>query len=226
MGTRALVDVVADDHKAITARIYRHWDGYPSGLGLELIEYCLRGQTVNGLGRAPALHETWNGAGCFAASLIVHLKNKPGDIYLEPVTSPDTEGRWETLGAEYIYTIDPGRPVPDVRIETIERVYTELDNGDIEGGPPERKHIMTGSAAELLHRMAGDYAPGATVADWLALRQWADITPEDVIVAKWNDGEGPEVFRIARSTGERVWVRPLLDIARGFANVAKRVETA
>ena len=73
MGTRSTTRVYKDD-KMILA-LYCQFDGYPTGVGVQLAEFIQSRPFVNGLtGDAPA----FNGAGCFAAQLVARLKDKPG----------------------------------------------------------------------------------------------------------------------------------------------------
>jgi len=86
MGTRALTFVYDGNDKIIN--LYRQFDGYPSGHGVELAEFLNSGEMVNGL----SLDEkeiVFNGAGDLAAQLVAHFKEEPGGFYLYPVTSED-----------------------------------------------------------------------------------------------------------------------------------------
>ena len=98
MATRASI-VMKEEGKPMLA-VYKHWDGYPSGLGKSLEEIVMGGQITNGLGINPELGKVFNGAGCLLASIISILKDKPGDVY---ITSLDSVGN---SGEEYIYEID------------------------------------------------------------------------------------------------------------------------
>lgn len=98
MATRASI-IMKEEGKPMLA-IYKHWDGYPSGLGKSLEEIIMGGQITNGLGMNPELGKVFNGAGCLFASIISILKEKPGDVY---ITNLDSVGK---SGEEYIYEID------------------------------------------------------------------------------------------------------------------------
>jgi hypothetical protein len=98
MATRASI-VMKEEGKPILS-VYKHWDGYPSGLGKSLEEIVMGGQITNGLGINSELGKVFNGAGCLFASIISILKDKPGDVY---ITSLDSVGN---SGEEYIYEID------------------------------------------------------------------------------------------------------------------------
>lgn len=79
MSTHATIHIQEDGKNLVS--VYRHFDGYPSGLGVELVKFILSGTLVNGLtGKKPKIE--FNGAGCFAAALIASLKEGPGDLYI------------------------------------------------------------------------------------------------------------------------------------------------
>jgi hypothetical protein len=77
--------------------MYRQFDGYPSGHGIDLSSYLKDRMLVNGL-RIDDDRSVANGMGCLAASIIAHFKDEPGGIYLYP---PAARNAWE----EYIYTV-------------------------------------------------------------------------------------------------------------------------
>lgn len=94
MGTRARINVF--DGNQVLVSIYRQMDGYPSGLGQEVADFTAKLKLVNGLpGDTTGLA---NGMGCFAAQLVAHLKNGPGNIYIRN-TNEDSQGE------EYVYNI-------------------------------------------------------------------------------------------------------------------------
>lgn len=69
--------------------IYQQFDGYPSGVGAELCEFMQGFKIVNGI--TDRTIRTANGAGCFAAQLVAHLKKGIGGVYIYPPGSPDEE---------------------------------------------------------------------------------------------------------------------------------------
>ena len=99
MSTRALVNFVKredgvsfNEHPGIDkihVQIYNHYDGYPSGLGLRLAYYLKDLTVVNGLSSVE--HKVANGMGCLAAQVVSHLKDDPGNIYLQKPTYKDWE---------------------------------------------------------------------------------------------------------------------------------------
>jgi hypothetical protein len=94
MGTRSLT--VIKDEKQEIAVLYRQYDGYPSGHGLELADFLKPFTVVNGLSGNKT--NIANGMPCLAAQIIAHFKSEPGQFYLHAAGSRD-------LGEEYIYTV-------------------------------------------------------------------------------------------------------------------------
>ena len=69
MATRASIKFKDSDGRFI-ANVYNHYDGYPSGLGVKLLELN-EGVVVNGHGRGEYLEKrVFNGFGCLAAAVI------------------------------------------------------------------------------------------------------------------------------------------------------------
>ena len=119
MGTRSLTRVIPrqkglsydDGHNHVeksVVNIYKQYDGYPEGLGLELAEFLSDFTVVNGLS-IPRPTKVANGTGCLAAQLVQYLKDGPGNVYLEPINGDSKPGdSWE----EYIYTLYPKEGEP------------------------------------------------------------------------------------------------------------------
>jgi hypothetical protein len=85
MGTRSLTKVIDEDGNVLV-NMYRQYDGYPSGHGLELANFLYGTVIVNGLGMERP-KKLANGAGCLAAQMVAHFKTEPGGIYLMPIDS-------------------------------------------------------------------------------------------------------------------------------------------
>ena len=85
MGTRSNTVVIETGYgkEFRLVNIYRQYDGYPSGHGLELAKFIAGISLCNGLPNYGADSGLANGAGCFAAQLVAHLKNGPGGIYID-----------------------------------------------------------------------------------------------------------------------------------------------
>lgn len=106
MSTRSLIIVHDDSLSSLEiCTIYKHWDGYPQGLGQILFDNFNDFEIVNGLdGKNPRVA---NGMGCLAAQIITVLKNlvlnnnkdygMAGDVLILPTGTRD-------CGEEYIYT--------------------------------------------------------------------------------------------------------------------------
>ena len=87
MGTRSLT-FVYDGEKPIV-NMYRQFDGYPSGHGLELAEFLTSfDEVVNGLPVGDN-RRLANGMGCLAAQLVAKFKVGCGGIYLHAVDETD-----------------------------------------------------------------------------------------------------------------------------------------
>ena len=92
MATRAIIRVAereegvsfSEQTDKIRVQIYYHYDGYPEGLGVTLANYLNPKKIVNGIPLKPTSSvDLANGMGCLAASLIKHLKEKPGNVYID-----------------------------------------------------------------------------------------------------------------------------------------------
>lgn len=97
MGTRCLTFVYDDrnDNRAII-NLYRQYDGYPSGHGLELAEFLKPITIVNGFGTER--ENLANGMGCLAAQIVAKFKDDVGGFYLYCVDNTD-------LGQDYEYHV-------------------------------------------------------------------------------------------------------------------------
>ena len=94
MGTRSLTHVVDNNDTLLT--LYRQYDGYLTGHGLDLAEFLQDICIVNGI--SGSADRKANGMGCLSAQLIAHLKDGVGNIYVYP---PDSKDCWE----EFTYYI-------------------------------------------------------------------------------------------------------------------------
>lgn len=83
MGTRSLTYVYEKETPIMC--MYRQFDGYPSGHGVELSEFLTQMQIGNGISGKPELFSFANGMGCLAAQMIVHFKKSPGGFYIYPI---------------------------------------------------------------------------------------------------------------------------------------------
>ena len=83
MGTRSLTYVYVEDTPIMC--MYRQFDGYPSGHGVELAEFLTQIEMGNGISGSPELFSFANGMGCLAAQMIVNFKKSPGGFYIYPI---------------------------------------------------------------------------------------------------------------------------------------------
>ena len=100
MGTRSLT-LVYDGNEAVI-NMYRQFDGYPSGHGVELAEFLSPLTIVNGIGRETK--NIANGMSCLAAQLVANFKTGVGGFYLHSVTATD-------CGQDYEYHVYENRVV-------------------------------------------------------------------------------------------------------------------
>lgn len=88
MGTRCLTFVYNENRQKLV-NMYRQFDGYPSGHGLELAEFLNSIEAVTNGIRVGETRKTANGMGCLAAQMISHFKTDCGGFYLESVDNTD-----------------------------------------------------------------------------------------------------------------------------------------
>ena len=111
MGTRSLTRIIPrqdglsfnEGHKHVEeshVNMYRHFDGYPEGHGLELAEFLKDIKIINGIGGDAELGTHANGSGCLAAQMVKHFKDNVGYIGLYPTNN-------DAGDEDYIYTIYP-----------------------------------------------------------------------------------------------------------------------
>jgi len=91
MATRAMISVAKREEGVSFSEIpdktivdiYHHWDGYPEGLGVTLASYLDDMKVKNGIGGKDDPDYIFAGLGCMAASIVAHLKDGPGNVYIE-----------------------------------------------------------------------------------------------------------------------------------------------
>jgi hypothetical protein len=116
MGTRSLTFVKDGDLKSKnTICMYRQFDGYPSGHGVELAEFLAGYVIINGIG-SNLPKKCANGMDCLSAQIVAHFKNKSplGGIYLCPTDTKDA-------GQEYEYTVflPLGATEPHIQVKSL-----------------------------------------------------------------------------------------------------------
>jgi len=88
MGTRSLTAFIIKGREEIEfATMYRQFDGYPEGHGVELAELIIGEE-----------ERLYNGIGCLAAQVIAYFKPIKSGVYLEP---PGARG----VGEMYLYKV-------------------------------------------------------------------------------------------------------------------------
>jgi len=120
MGTRS-VTTIEDEGKPLL-KIYKQYDGYvEGGLGEELIDFLRGRRVVNGYSMKDQEDRAFNGLGCLAASIVAHLKDGIGNVYIQALDD-DYEGAYN-----YFISEDGGRLY--IRMEAYGRV---LYNGAVD----------------------------------------------------------------------------------------------
>jgi hypothetical protein len=143
MGTRALTFVY--DGSTPIINMYRQYDGYPSGHGLELAEFLTQGRLVNGLS---GKNETvFNGMGCLAAAMVANFKQSAGGFYIHSVESTECGQDYEY----HVYQVED-----DIRVRVTNRGCNMfgLTMSDT------NENLFDGTAVEFL-----SYCTEKTVAD-------------------------------------------------------------
>lgn len=96
MGTRSLTRIHEGERKYIN--LYRQFDGYPSGHGVDLFAFLDEKVIVNGISHNTP-KKAANGVGCLAAQLVSRFKSEIGGIYVYPVDFTD-------CGQDYEYIVN------------------------------------------------------------------------------------------------------------------------
>lgn len=146
MGTRSTT-IVLDEHNNRLVRMYRQYDGYPTGHGQELVDWLSSfDSVVNGIPLGDE-RKLANGAGCLAAQMVGHFKSgHTGGIYLEPPTG-------SSCGEEFVYTVKAvaGEPI-NLKIQGGEVTFFGMP-GDEEDEMPV---IFHGQLADFNAKMIED----------------------------------------------------------------------
>ena len=92
MGTRSVTTIEGEDGPLM--KIYKQYDGYvEGGLGEELVQFLRGRRVVNGYSMKDEEERAFNGEGCLAASIVAHLKEGIGNVYIQPIDD-DYEGSY------------------------------------------------------------------------------------------------------------------------------------
>ena len=130
MGTRSLTYIKEEyeDNDNTIICMYRQYDGYLIGHGIELAEFLQDFTVVNGYNTLTPARSA-NGMSCLAAQLVAHFKDGIGNIYLYPPNTSD-------VGEEFIYTISL----------TDDEIYIEVKD------VWSNKIVFIGTPTELIER--------------------------------------------------------------------------
>jgi hypothetical protein len=109
MGTRSLttfIETWKDEKTQKQKRLnivtmYRQFDGYPEGHGIQLANFLSSGKMVNGFSNTD--EKQFNGMGCLAAQVIAYFKTGVGGFYLH---RGGTKNCWEDYRYEVIFDQD------------------------------------------------------------------------------------------------------------------------
>ena len=96
MGTRSLTFVY--DKEVPVLCLYRQFDGYPSGMGLDLANFLNSFDEITNGFKLNEKRKIANGIGCLAAQLVKEMKNGHGSVYLMSTFTTDA-------GQDYEYHI-------------------------------------------------------------------------------------------------------------------------
>ena len=124
MGTRSVTTIEAPTGTgtAPLLKIYTQYDGYvKGGLGEELIDFLRGRRVVEGYSMQDKEDRAFNGLGCLAASIVAHLKDGIGNVYIQALDD-DYEGAYN-----YFISEDDGR----IFIRMVELSYDK--DGDMNG---------------------------------------------------------------------------------------------
>ena len=97
MGTRSLTVFNNEMDNEEIVVLYRQYDGYPEGHGIDLLNFLNNMEIVNGISNKEK-RRIANGMGCLSAQVVAYFKEAPGDFYLHSAGTRD-------IGEEFIYTL-------------------------------------------------------------------------------------------------------------------------
>lgn len=137
MGTRSLTHFINEQGQDIVT-MYRQYDGYIEGHGLDLANFLAPFYMTNGISMGDD-RKTANGMGCLAAQVIAEFKDGVGNIYLEPGNTSDA---WE----EYNYTVYLEKPGPRAQHGMSDTGVIKIKVENIHSG----ETIFDGTPAELI----------------------------------------------------------------------------
>lgn len=200
MGTRSLTYVYTEDGQPIVC-MYRQFDGYVAGHGVDLSEFVNSGKLVNGIPMG-SNEVLFNGMGDLAAQMVAHFKKDVGGFYLYP-TNDLSQDCWQ----EYEYHVFENRVV------VYEGQYTE-NNVIFSGTWKEFASFCNGEETELTP-VTKPFVNDQVGRDWLK-----NLLHETVVEVTFTKKDGTE--RVMRCTLDEDVVPPTGDKQR----TVKRNESA
>ena len=117
MGTRSLTTFKEDHNNEEIVVLYRQFDGYPEGHGIDLFRFLNKMNMVNGIAGGEK-RKISNGMSCLAAQMIAYFKDEPGGFYLYRADTRD-------VGEEYVYTIYVEKAHKNIMIKVEKTAYDE-----------------------------------------------------------------------------------------------------
>ncbi len=97
MGTRSTLKI-KDEGGRDLLMIYRQFDGYPEGMGKDIIEFIRNGKLSDGYRHGDKAGQVFNGMGDLVCQLIAHFKR--------PKKDPITGKKVSTPGNFYVVSLD------------------------------------------------------------------------------------------------------------------------
>ena len=142
MGTRSTTKFIEKFEDTKTGKteerticaIYQQFDGYPSGVGMQIAEFLKDIDVVNGMSGDRTMGKVANGIGCLSAQYIALNKDEAGNLYM---TNPDDSQEynyeivvgWEGEG----WNQKPTEPIIRVSVYTYDEETEEEGALDFEG---------------------------------------------------------------------------------------------
>ena len=117
MGTRSLTTFKEDHNNEEIVVLYRQFDGYPEGHGIDLFRFLNKMNMVNGIAGGEK-RKISNGMSCLAAQMVSYFKDEPGGFYLYRADTRD-------IGEEYVYTIYVEKAHKNIMIKVEKTAYDE-----------------------------------------------------------------------------------------------------
>ena len=117
MGTRSLTTFKEDHNNEEIVVLYRQYDGYPEGHGIDLFRFLNKMNMVNGIAGGEK-RKISNGMSCLAAQMVSYFKDEPGGFYLYRADTRD-------IGEEYVYTIYVEKAHKNIMIKVEKTAYDE-----------------------------------------------------------------------------------------------------